>query len=290
MRHRRDRSRGSVAVELALTLPFLCLLIIGGWVLCYLAYTKMALAMAAGRAARDLAAAVEEYPSLPHVTKAYRFDGGFGDSFGLPRWGVHGLVTKTRITEGNNKAPSEFAVVAAVCYRVPFTLPSGVTKQETPVQVLPDTSDVEAAVMDVAALLELNELRQAVAQYQALRRQVEAEARGWEQLLDDASSAVERGKDIWAMVQWLLSNGQSLFSSAGDLTPYPAGIRMRASKLEETVRKLCEPPERLRGQSIILTSRAAFMMHPVDDLSAASGQKGGQGTTAGTGKRKGKTK
>jgi len=275
-------------VELALTLPLLCLLIIGGWLLCYLAYAKMALAMVAGRAARDLAAAVEEYPSIPHVTKAYRFDGGFGDSFGLPRWGVHGLVTKTRITDGNNKAPSEFAVVAAVCYRVPFTLPFGVTKPNTAVQVLPDTADLEAAVMDVAALLELNELRQAVTEYQALRRQVEAEARGWERLLEDAGAAVERGRDIWARVEWLASNARSLLSGPADLTPYPAGVRMRASKMEETVRQLCEPPERLRGRSIILTSRAAYMMHPVDGLSLTTGQPGGKGSASGMGK--GKTK
>ena len=110
-------------MEVALVLPVLCLLVIGGWVAGYMAFAKMALAMAANRAARDFAAEVALHGRLAEPDRAYRFDGGFAESFGLPRWAVHALIMRTKAGPGNG--PSDQAVVVAMCYRLPLTLPGG---------------------------------------------------------------------------------------------------------------------------------------------------------------------
>ena len=113
--------RGGVAVETALVLPMLCLLVIGGWILGYMAFAKVALTMTANRAARDFAAATALHDRLKETNRAYRYDGGFAESFGLPRWAVHALIMRT--PAGDGRDVSDQAVVVATCYRIPLTMP-----------------------------------------------------------------------------------------------------------------------------------------------------------------------
>jgi|GEM_PF-3436624 len=254
-----ERERGSVMVEMALVLPFLVLLVVGGWVLGYLAYTKMSLAMAADRAARDLAAATELHGKLETGT-ALRYDAGFAESFGLPRWGLHALALKAPVVaaEARPNRISDHAVTVAVCYRVPFTVPFGV--MEKPVRYHVDTSDLEEAALWVSEVLEAEELEQTVADYQETKGWLEEEASGWRQVWDQGKETWDQTQDLGAKAVWVGKLAEELFfGSPPDFGRYREGVA--PEKMEETVADLCQIPG-ARG-SIVMTSRATYLMQTV---------------------------
>ncbi len=254
-----EQERGSVAVEFALVLPFLVLLVVGGWVLGYLAYTKMALAMVANRAARDLAVAREVHGKLSNQG-AVRFDGGFSESFGLPRWGLHALALKSPVVKNAKaKRVSDHAVTVAVCYRVPFTVPFGVL--DKPVHYHVDTSEAEQAVLDVAEFLDAQELETVVEDYRKTKRRVEEEASGWGQLWKNSQETWERTKDLGEKAGWI---GRLIYEflhgPRPDFRPYHKGKGVTADQMESTVAGLCAPPGGVGDRSIVLTSRATYLM------------------------------
>lgn len=268
---RRDRKavRGSVAVETALILPGLILLIIGGWVLGYLVYVKVALALVANRAARDLAAETKLYSQLKQPWQPYRYDGGFAESFGLPRWGLHALAMKAPPLNKAMEKTSDFAVLVGVCYRVPFTIPFGVTERREPRAYLPDTTEVQELVIDVADLADLvaadsagEALRKVEEEYREQKRLLEEETAAWDRLREEAEAVKGQGKEIWAKAEWAVRLVKQLFGrEAPDLQKF--GKRNETAQLEAITKTLCDPPEPLKGESIVLTSRAAYMMQEV---------------------------
>ncbi|MFZ5814874.1 MAG: TadE family protein [Bacillota bacterium] len=276
MRRRRRGERGSAAVELAVILPALCLLVIGGWVLGYTAYAKMALALAANRAARDLAAATELHGRLKQPNQAYRFDAGFAESFGLPRWGLHALAMKTPVVKGKGRKPSDHAVVVAVCYRVPFFVPFGVVAPPEPPRLqLPDTSREEELALEAAEALQLAELKRLVAEYRRVKAEAEAEIAALDGLVDDLETALETGRDVAVKVDWAYRLGKELLSGpASDFAAYRA---VKPEQLEAAAGELCAPPDRLKGRSMVLTSRAAYLMQEVyEPKGTGTRRKGGR--------------
>lgn len=243
--------RGSVAVEVALALPVLCLLVIGAWVAGYMAFAKMALALAANRAARDFAAAVALHDRLGVPDRAYRYDGGFAESFGLPRWAVHALIMRTQAAAG--KAHSDQAVVVAMCYRLPLTLPGGLLAppREAEAAPYPGEPDLDGLLDRVAP------------EYRALWREVEEEYEEWEQLLRRAEEIAARGEEMaeragWAADVWR----QAIEGPPPDFTPWDAPDPEGPDGLEKAARRLCEPPG-AEGRSLIVTARAAYLLQTV---------------------------
>lgn len=302
---RQERERGSVAVEFALVLPMLCLLVIGGWVLGYMAYAKVALAMAANRAARDFAAATEQHKALQEVNQAYRYDGSFAESFGLPRWGVHALIMKTKV--GNGGRASDHAVTVATCYRLPLSVPfmGGGEEAVTPGPVgegAVTAADVEALLertaadrragrasegltslansapagrsvrlnqaADPTALLGEEELEwlaeQAGIDYRRLLDEAAFEAAEWERLLEEGKGLYERGEEILARGGWAAELFKQLLEGPpADLTPFYGDGTDSPEGLETAVRSLCEPPEGVRGRSVVVTARSAYLLQEI---------------------------
>ncbi|MBP2019182.1 hypothetical protein J2Z79_002599 [Symbiobacterium terraclitae] len=243
---------GGVALEVALVLPVLCALVIGGWVLAYMAFAKVALTMTANRAARDFAAATELHGSLKDADRAYRYDGGFAESFGLPRWAVHALIMRTAV--GGGKRESDQAVVVATCYRLPLTLPGGLLNgpREAEAAGLPDGSDLRE-------LLERVER-----EYRNAWREVEAERDEWERLLSEGRALYERGRRLAGEAGWMGDLlRQAIEGPPPDLTPFDTAGAEGPDDLERAVRALCEAPEPLRGRSIIVTGRSAYLLQKV---------------------------
>lgn len=253
-------TRGSVAVELAILLPILLFLVIGGWVLGYIAYTKVALAMVANRAARDLAAATDLYANLEKTDVAYRYDLGFAESFGLPRWGIHALAKKGSLRSGDGL--SDHAVVVGVCYRVPFALPFGVLEKPEPPPRLPNTSVIEDAVHLSAEVVDAAEMERYVRDYQRERPVVEREIAAWYRLVQRAERLVGQGEDIWSKGEWVYGLGKELVKgSPKDFTPYRSGVTL--AQLEKTAAELCASPDAVKDESVVMTSRAAYLMQEV---------------------------
>jgi len=244
--------RGSVAVEVALVVPVLCLLVIGGWVAGYMAFAKMALAMAANRAARDFAAAVALHDRLDATDRAYRYDGGFAESFGLPRWAVRALIMRTQAAPGDGV--SDQAVVVAMCYRLPLALPGGTRggSQQAEAASLPDLTAIDPDGLGLGGLLER------VGQgYQEIRD----EAGQWEQVLRQAEALAARGERLagqtgWAADLWR----QAIEGPPADFTPLED--LKGPDELEQAARRLCEPPA-AEGQFLIVTARSAYLLQTV---------------------------
>lgn len=259
----RAKERGSVAVEFAVMLPALALLVIGGWVLGYLAYAKVALAMVANRAARDLAANVEEYDRFPAITRPFRYEGGISESFGLPRWGIHALADRTFLVKKKESevGRTKYAVVVAVCYRVPFTLP-GLSGRKEPKQHLPDTSDYEKQILDVADLVG-PELTDAVQDYQHAKQALEEEIARWDRLIEEGERAVQGGDRLVDKGRWLARTAKQLFQRSPRDFETVGEKRIVRDTLEELVKQECSPPDRFAGDSLVLTARASYLMHEV---------------------------
>lgn len=246
------REGGGVALEVALVLPILCVLVIGGWVMAYMAFAKVALTMTANRAARDFAAAIELHGRLKETDRAYRYDGGFAESFGLPRWAVHALIMRTPAGEGTKA--SDQAVVVATCYRLPLTPPGG---------LLSGPREAEAAVLpDGVDLREL--LERAEREYRDAWREVEAETAEWERLLREGRSLYEQGRGLADKGGWLADLWRQVVEGPPpDFTPLDAAGVDGPEGLEQAVRGLCELPAPLRGRSIIVTGRSAYLLQEV---------------------------
>lgn len=244
---------GGVALETALVLPMLCLLVIGGWVLSYMAFAKVALTMAANRAARDFAAAIDLHGSLEEADRAYLYDGGFAESFGLPRWAVHALIMRT--AAGGGKGVSDQAVVVATCYRLPLALPGGlleVRQAEAAAAALPDGIDLEGL------------LERAEREYRNAWQEIQAEQAEWERLLDEGRALYERGRGLADQAGWMADLWRQVFEGPRpDFTPFDAEGVEGPEGLEQAVRALCEPPVSLRGRSIIVTGRSAYLLQTV---------------------------
>lgn len=263
MHRKRRGSTGSIAVEFAVILPILCFLVIGGWVLGYMAYTKVALAMVANRAARDLAAATKLNSRLTQPGTAYRYDVGFAESFGLPRWGIHALAMKSRLEQDSRgEGPSDHAIVVAVCYRVPFAVPFGVLEKPAPAPTLPDTGEIEEAALLVGDLTGSPAVEEFVVDGRREIDRLNDEIAAWDRLLDRANRALEQGKDVWAKGEWIFELGEELIKgSEPDFTKYRSGVE--PEQLEGLVAQLCAPPGQLSGESVVMTSRAAYLMQKV---------------------------
>lgn len=274
-----------MAVEFALVLPMLCLLVIGGWVLGYMAYAKVALTMAANRAARDFAAAVEMHDALQETNQAYRYDGLFAESFGLPRWSIHALIMKTKVGKGDR--PSDYAVAVATCFRLPLTLPfvgGGEAAAE-------GTNDEVAGAVEAASALEraAAERRTAAAlgaagglqsalgdealewlsertgvDYQQMWEEAAVEVAEWERLWGEARDLYDRGEELFAKGSWAGDLFRQLLEGPPpDLTPFHGEGADDPERLEEAVRSLCEPPERLRGGAIVVSARSAYLLQEI---------------------------
>lgn len=234
-------------MEVALVLPALVLLVIGGWVAGYMAFAKMALAMAANRAARDFAAAASLHGRLAEPERAYRYDGGFAESFGLPRWAVHALIMRTQAAPG--QGASDQAVVVAMCYRLPLALPGGLS----------------AGGRTAEAAAGHGLLERAAQEYRAAWGELRREAEEWEALLRRAEELAARGEQLtgqagWAATLWR----QAVEGPPADFTPLDGGDLQGPEELEQAVRKLCEPPKG-EGRSLVVTARAAYLLQTVFD-------------------------
>jgi hypothetical protein len=113
-----------------------------------------------------------------------------------------------------------------------------------------------------------------VREYQQLKREVEEEAAAWERLGQKAGGTLEALKDLAAKLKWVAELVGALFKPPeASLQRYGKG-GLPPDKLEQRARELCEPtPARLKGRSIILTSRSAYLMQEVFRPSGA-GEKG----------------
>jgi len=253
-----------VAVETALVLPMLCLLVIGGWILGYMAFAKVALTMTANRAARDFAAATALHDRLKETNRAYRYDGGFAESFGLPRWAVHALIMRT--PAGDGRDVSDQAVVVATCYRIPLTMPpalSGGSREAAaaaPAEALGGLPDAGApAGLDWTGLLEA-----AGPNYRDAWRTLQAERDEWGRLGEEARALYERltrltGQGRWAAELWR----QALEGPPADFTPFGGATVSGPDDLERAVRQLCEPPAEAGGRALVMTGRAAYLLQTV---------------------------
>lgn len=219
-------------MEIALALPALVLLVIGGWVAGYMTFAKMALAMAANRAARDFAAAVSLHDRLKEPERAYRYDGGFAESFGLPRWAVHALIMRTQAAPGPSR--SDQAVVVAMCYRLPLALPGGLPA---------GVRTAEAAA--------------------GSWREIRSEAEEWEALLRRAEALAARGEQLTGQARWAADLWRQVIEGPpADFTPLDGADLQGPEGLEQAARKLCEPPAG-DGRSLIVTARAAYLLQTV---------------------------
>lgn len=261
---RRKGQRGSAAVELALVLPMLCLLVIGGWVAGYAAFAKAALAMAAGRAARDFAAAVALHERLEEPDRAYRYDGGFAESFGLPRWAVRAAIMRTQVAPG--RAASDQAVVVAMCYRLPLRLPGG---------LLAGPPEAEAAPSPGRAVHELPDLvgfgERAAEEYRSAWREVQQEVDEWAELLRRAEAVAARAARLTEQGRRAASVWRQVIEGPpADFTPLDGPAPQGPDDLEQAVRRLCEPAEG-GGRSLIVTARAAYLLQTVFEPGGGEG-------------------
>ncbi|HLN63453.1 MAG TPA: TadE/TadG family type IV pilus assembly protein [Symbiobacteriaceae bacterium] len=276
------RESGSAVTEFAIVAPVLILLVIGGWIVIDVARSKMALAMTAGRIARDLAGSPEMQYALfesglknadtekpAEVPKyAYRFE-GFSESFGLPRHRVHAVVTYQPVDDLNE------AVVVAACYRIPLLMPAFDFTPAKP--YLPDTSDEEEFVDDVAILIDSDELRDGLAQYRETKSELEYEIGAWERVWKNAVGLLDDVKRIFAKTEGL-AGGLHEFAYPEEDLKKPRQIPKGG--LESAAAKLCQPNWKLKGQApqgIVVTSRAAFLrekerMDKWDDSGSAVGR------------------
>lgn len=237
-------------MEVALVLPVLCLLVIGGWVAGYMAYAKMALAMAANRAARDFAAEVALHGRLAEPDRAYRFDGGFAESFGLPRWAVRALIMRTKAGPGDG--PSDQAVVVAMCYRLPLTLPGGTA---APLRRAEAASGAE----ETRFWLPENALQA----HPSVWREIEEEAAAWGELVRRAGALTALGRRAageagWAADLWR----QAIEGPPADFTPVDVPDPEGPDGLERAVRRQCAPPAG-EGNALIVTARSAYLLQTV---------------------------
>lgn len=259
MRFLRRRS-GSAVTEFALVAPVLILLVIGGWIVIDVARSKMALAMTAGRIARDIAGNPEmqhalfesglKYESADHTTDpkfAYLFE-GFSESFGLPRHRVHAVVTFDKEKE---------TVMVAACYRIPLQMPTFDFSPAEP--YLPDTGDEEEFVENVAILIDSDELRDGVERYREAKQEIEYELSAWDRVWRNALGLLDQVKVLWAKTVALEGSMQGLAYPKEDLDE---PLQVPKGGLEGAAAKLCQPNWKLKGQApqgIVVTSRAAFL-------------------------------
>ena len=241
------RESGSAVTEFAIVAPVLILLVIGGWIVIDVARSKMALAMTAGRIARDLAGSPEMQSALfesglknadtkkpAEVPKyAYLFE-GFSESFGLPRHRVHAVVTYQPVDDLNE------AVVVAACYRIPLLMPSF---DFTPAKPY---------------LIDSDELRDGLAEYRETKSELEYEIGAWARVWKNAVGLLDEVKRIFAKTEGLAGGLHEFAYPKEDFTQR----QIPKGGLESAAAKLCQPNWRLKGQApqgIVVTSRAAFL-------------------------------
>lgn len=256
-----------MAVELALALPVLMLVTLGGLVLGFMAYGRMALVQTADVAARELAGNPDSTKLLV-PGQAYQYE-GFLDSFGLPRGRVRAVALRMNAGQGGwwTGDTTESMVVVATCYRLPFSIPDFTPREKPKVEPLPSLPPLQ----DQYGFLQTpQELLEAERRYREIEQQVH-EMRVRFALLE------QEMKDMAANAEAVKAEMEHLAGKASSMNAEVALLRALGPSSPQGLEALLTDQlcAGARPGRTILTARAAYLAEtsPVATITQ-SGAKG----------------
>lgn len=238
---RLREERGGVLVETAIVLPFLIAIVLGGLVLGYTVYARVALAWTVSQAARELGSAGFQAELGPG--QAYKWD-GFSETYGLSRGHVRTVLLREDVA-------GEDAIYVAACFRVPMAMPSFAAKNYDPnAEDLPDFYEQEV-VWDFFGLFKIERTVQIPYPEQVIKYRDSAV-----KVRNQAQKTVEQAKDAWARGQDLVGQVQELLTGNRDAVLESVGTAT-GETLEAKAQALCKQEMARFGGGFIVTAKAA---------------------------------